>query len=233
MNNGQADNSVQATSQGPNVKWVKEARWVVDGNVWTFKLRPNVKFSDGSPFTAEDVVFTYDRVPKVPNNRAERRGGIFRVRLSTVIDQVWLILVPQGCYAWFLKRAMPNSASLPYWVPKRAAPMPPGAATALAIRSLPATGNRHGQTPDRLRSRGIGRVLYGHQTRVPPHARTVTRSAPGPVAFLAAVPRPAMAGGPLFTCACVERCQLPALLPRGEHASGPPHADCHGRAAEP
>lgn len=22
-------------SQGPNVKWVKEARWVVDGNIWT------------------------------------------------------------------------------------------------------------------------------------------------------------------------------------------------------
>ncbi|MEW5660656.1 ABC transporter substrate-binding protein, partial [Streptomyces cinereoruber] len=42
--------------------------WTVDGKVWTFKLRPGVKFSDGSPFTAEDVVFTYDRVPKVPNS---------------------------------------------------------------------------------------------------------------------------------------------------------------------
>ncbi len=42
--------------------------WTVNGNVWTFKLRPNVKFSDGSPFTAEDVVFTYARVPKVPNS---------------------------------------------------------------------------------------------------------------------------------------------------------------------
>ncbi|MET0186729.1 MAG: ABC transporter substrate-binding protein [Achromobacter sp.] len=42
--------------------------WTVDGKVWTFKLRPNVKFSDGTPFTAEDVVFTYDRIPKVPNS---------------------------------------------------------------------------------------------------------------------------------------------------------------------
>ncbi|MCW0205737.1 MAG: ABC transporter substrate-binding protein, partial [Achromobacter sp.] len=42
--------------------------WTVDGKVWTFKLRPNVKFSDGTPFTAEDVVFTYARVPKVPNS---------------------------------------------------------------------------------------------------------------------------------------------------------------------
>src|SRR5690606_7932538 len=42
--------------------------WTVDGNVWTFKLRPGVKFSDGTPLTAEDVVFTYDRIPKVPNS---------------------------------------------------------------------------------------------------------------------------------------------------------------------
>jgi transcriptional regulator GlxA family with amidase domain len=26
---------VQATSQGPAVQWVRQARWVVDGNTWT------------------------------------------------------------------------------------------------------------------------------------------------------------------------------------------------------
>ena len=29
---------------------------------------PSVKFHDGSDFTAEDVVFTYERIPKVPNS---------------------------------------------------------------------------------------------------------------------------------------------------------------------
>jgi len=29
--------------------------------VWRFKLRPNVKFQDGTPFTADDVVFSYTR----------------------------------------------------------------------------------------------------------------------------------------------------------------------------
>lgn len=29
---------------------------------WTFKLRPNVKFHDGKPFTAEDVVYSFARV---------------------------------------------------------------------------------------------------------------------------------------------------------------------------
>ena len=35
--------------------------WTVDGKVWTFKLRPGVKFSDGTPFTAEDcLLYTSD-----------------------------------------------------------------------------------------------------------------------------------------------------------------------------
>ncbi len=53
--------------------------WTVDGNVWLFKLRPNVKFSDGSPLTADDVVFTYNRAPQVPNSPSS-----FSLFLSTV-----------------------------------------------------------------------------------------------------------------------------------------------------
>src|SRR5262249_41787980 len=30
-----------------------------DGRVWTLKLRPGVVFSDGAPFTAADVQFTF------------------------------------------------------------------------------------------------------------------------------------------------------------------------------
>ena len=33
----------------------------LEGDAWEFKLRPNVKFSDGSAFTAEDVVFSINR----------------------------------------------------------------------------------------------------------------------------------------------------------------------------
>jgi peptide/nickel transport system substrate-binding protein len=39
----------------------------IDDTTWEFKLRPGVKFQDGSDFTAEDAVFTFKRVPKVPN----------------------------------------------------------------------------------------------------------------------------------------------------------------------
>ncbi|WP_430261363.1 ABC transporter substrate-binding protein [Neorhizobium sp. IRS_2295] len=37
----------------------------IDDTTWEFKLRPNVKFHDGSDFTAEDVKFSIERIPKV------------------------------------------------------------------------------------------------------------------------------------------------------------------------
>ena len=43
--------------------------WSSDGGPhWTFRLRPGVTFHDGTPFTADDVVFSFGRVPNVPNN---------------------------------------------------------------------------------------------------------------------------------------------------------------------
>ncbi len=40
----------------------------IDDLTWEFKLRKNVRWHDGSPFTAEDVAFTLKRVPLVPNS---------------------------------------------------------------------------------------------------------------------------------------------------------------------
>src|SRR5688572_6006684 len=37
----------------------------IDDNTWEFKLRPGVKWHDGSPFTADDVIFTMERAPNV------------------------------------------------------------------------------------------------------------------------------------------------------------------------
>jgi len=44
-----------------------------DGKVYTFKLRTDVKWHDGKPFTADDVKFTYDSIidPKQPNTLAK------------------------------------------------------------------------------------------------------------------------------------------------------------------
>src|SRR5437867_11339931 len=32
-----------------------------DGLTWTFKLKPNLRFSDGTPLTSQDVVYSIDR----------------------------------------------------------------------------------------------------------------------------------------------------------------------------
>jgi len=39
----------------------------IDSNTWEFKLAQGIKFHDGSDFTAEDVVFSYKRVPNIGN----------------------------------------------------------------------------------------------------------------------------------------------------------------------
>ena len=45
------------------------ASWrAVDANTWEFKLQPDAKFQDGTPFTADDVVFTFGRIPQVLNS---------------------------------------------------------------------------------------------------------------------------------------------------------------------
>jgi peptide/nickel transport system substrate-binding protein len=43
---------------------------VLDSTTWEFKLRKNVRWHDGTPFTAEDVLATLRRVPLVPNSPA-------------------------------------------------------------------------------------------------------------------------------------------------------------------
>ena len=58
---------------------------------WEFKLRQGVKFHDGSPFTAEDVKFTLERGPNVPNSPSSfsRTWRILKKsRLSTPIRSV-------------------------------------------------------------------------------------------------------------------------------------------------
>lgn len=57
--------------------------WESEGNVWTFQLREGVTFHDGSEFTAEDVVGTFDRLLSEGSELGgSRAGGVTDVRAA-------------------------------------------------------------------------------------------------------------------------------------------------------
>ena len=62
--------------------------WFVtdDPTVWQFNLRQGVTWHDGEPFTAEDVAFTFERAPNVPNSPSGY--GIYLAQITdvTIID---------------------------------------------------------------------------------------------------------------------------------------------------
>jgi peptide/nickel transport system substrate-binding protein len=53
----------------------------IDPLTWQFALRHDVRFSDGSPFTADDVVASVRRIPSIPNN-----PGPYTSNLRTITD---------------------------------------------------------------------------------------------------------------------------------------------------
>ena len=88
----------------------------IDATTWEFKLRKGVKFHDGSELTAEDVVFSLDRVPIVPNS-----PGPFTAYTKMIIGKE--IVDP---YTIRFKTAaphplMPNDLSTIYIVSKKVA----------------------------------------------------------------------------------------------------------------
>jgi peptide/nickel transport system substrate-binding protein len=53
-------NETQQLGPGLAVSWK-----AINDTTWEFKLRKGVKFHDGTPFTADDVLFTFERAPNV------------------------------------------------------------------------------------------------------------------------------------------------------------------------
>ena len=58
----------------------------IDPHTWEFKLRPGVVFSDGTPFTPDDIKFTFDRIPQVLNSPASFTQAVKPVKDLEVID---------------------------------------------------------------------------------------------------------------------------------------------------
>lgn len=59
----------------------------VDPNTWIVHLRKGVTFHDGSPFTAEDVVYSMKRAPDVPNSPASFGGSVADIEAMEIVDE--------------------------------------------------------------------------------------------------------------------------------------------------
>jgi len=71
--------------------------WTPDGDhTWRFTLRQGVTFHDGTPFTADDVVFSLNRVPNIPNNPAPYTGALLGVTEVRKIDDHTVDIITAG-----------------------------------------------------------------------------------------------------------------------------------------
>ncbi len=88
------------------------------GDVWTFKLRPNVKFHDGQVLTARDVVATFDRLADPASGSAAlsvlkgvlSKGGARAVDDETV---AFHLDAPNGNFPYYVSSDNYNAVILP------------------------------------------------------------------------------------------------------------------------
>jgi peptide/nickel transport system substrate-binding protein len=63
---------------------------IEDERTWLIRLRAGVKFHDGSPFTADDVVYSLERVPNVPRSPASFAQSLSMLESIEVVDELTL-----------------------------------------------------------------------------------------------------------------------------------------------
>lgn len=63
---------------------------VISPTLWEIRLRPDVRFHDGSPLSADDVVFSLERASRVPNSPAPFSGAVRSIESLQVVDPLTL-----------------------------------------------------------------------------------------------------------------------------------------------
>jgi peptide/nickel transport system substrate-binding protein len=70
---------------GQPVPQTAESLTSTDGLTWTLKLRPNIKFTDGTPYDAAAVKFNWDRLAD-PKNAAAKQVQASTIASTSVVD---------------------------------------------------------------------------------------------------------------------------------------------------
>lgn len=87
----------------------------VNDTTWEFKLRKGVKFHDGTAFTADDVIFTTERAPNVPESPSSF-GTYLKGKTFKKIDDYTIHVITERPYP-----LMPNDLAQIFIVSKKAA----------------------------------------------------------------------------------------------------------------
>ncbi len=92
------DTLVWSDSKGRLIPWLAASWSNPDEQTWEFKLRPGVSFHDGKPFTADDVLATFARVPTVKNSPSNYAKFLSHVVQAEAVDKLTLRLHVGGPY---------------------------------------------------------------------------------------------------------------------------------------
>lgn len=80
------DPLVRASADGKLVPALATSWKAIDDKTWEFKLRTGVKFHNGAEFTADDVKYTIERIPTVPNSPAQLTLYTASIANITIVD---------------------------------------------------------------------------------------------------------------------------------------------------
>jgi peptide/nickel transport system substrate-binding protein len=95
------------------VPGLAESWKAIDATTWEFKLRRNVRWHDGSPFTADDVLFSFERAPNVEGSPSSF-GIYIRGKTATKVDDHTIHIKTAAPYP-----LMPNDLSTIYIISRK------------------------------------------------------------------------------------------------------------------
>jgi peptide/nickel transport system substrate-binding protein len=111
-----------------------------DAKTWRFRLRPDVRFHDGTPFTADDAVFSIERALAKTSQRAFQLRGVTAVRK---IDASTIEIVLAGPDAFLLDKLLLVGMMSKAWATQHDVVLPQdynGKQETFAVRNANGTG---------------------------------------------------------------------------------------------